>query len=236
MILPAKKFTHLPVETPVVLLEEGKIRRYVLPDGRKYPSVTTVLSELPNEGIEKWKKRKGATKARAIAKAAALRGERLHAALKMYLKNQVPTYATPFTQSLFDKVQPVLNRHVDNIRLIEEPIYSDQLFMAGTPDLIAEWNGELAVIDFKTTHIQKQDKWIERYYCQVGAYGVMFNELFQEKIHKGVLIIVSDDDDFEEPQIFEKPASECFKMLDGYAAKLIKHRESEQANAVVTVH
>lgn len=234
-MLAAKYFTHEPVETPVLRIDnENGYRRYVLPDGRKYPSVTTILGELPNEALVKWKARKGEAKAKLISKAAAYRGELLHSCIQQYLKNEKPDFPNPFIQEMFVKIQPLLHR-IDNIRLVEEPLYSDKLFMAGTPDVIGEWDGQLAVIDFKTTHLIKKESWIGRYYCQVGAYSVMFKELFKKQPTKGVIIIVSDNDEYDDPQIFEKSAHDCVKMLDEYATKLIDHRISEQTKETCTL-
>lgn len=233
----AKQFTHNLVQSPVLVLQDDEMGRYyTLPGGRKYPSVTTVLGELPNEALIKWKKRQGEYKARAIAKAAAHRGHLLHDVLKPYMLNKPVKFLSPFTKELFKKIQPILDGNVNNIRLVEQPLFSDKLGMAGTPDLIAEWNGELAVIDFKTTRILKKEDWIIRYYCQVGAYSIMFNELFGEKVKQNVVIIVSDQEENDIPQTFIKTPKETGKMLSDYIGKLVTHRESEQANAAVTVH
>lgn len=234
-MIPVKHFTHFPVDSPILTIEEGNSRRYILPDGRKYPSVTTILGELPNPALVKWRKRKGEAKAKAITKAAAYRGELLHDIIKKYLRNQKLVFDSPFIQEMFKKVQPLLHK-IDNIRIVEEPLYSDKLYMAGTPDVIGDWDGELSVIDFKTTHILKKESWIIRYYCQVGAYGVMYHELFKKKPKKGVVIIISDDDEYSEPQVFEKANEECIKMLDEYVSKLIEHRKFEQANNEAVVH
>lgn len=231
-----KTFIHKPVETPVLLLEgDGGLRKYVLPDGRKYPSVTSFLGELPNEAIIKWKKRMGEGKAKAIAKAAAYRGTLLHGVIEQYLNNEPKLkYPSPFTKELFKKIQPSLDR-IDNIRLMEEPIYSDQLRLAGTPDCIAEWDGQLATIDFKGSTREKKESWITRYYCQVAAYSVMFGELFGDEPKQNVVVIVSDNDELPEPQIFVKTQKECLGMLQQYASDLIEYKQKQQVSSG-TIH
>lgn len=232
----SKHFTHNPpAYYPELTLIEGERRCYQLPNGARYPSVTNVLGELPAEYLAKWTKRKGEKLANAIREASSLRGERLHKVLNAYLSNHQPEFPTPFTKVLFDKVRLILDKHFDNIRLLEKPLYSDKLFMAGTPDAIGDWDGQLAVIDFKGTHILKKAEWITRYFCQVGAYGEMWRELYGQQPVLGVVIVVSDDDEYEEPQVFEKPHQDCFKMLDAYVTELIAWRNSMKANTS-TVH
>lgn len=218
-------FQHRFVETPILVANttpEGK-RFYTVPGGGEYSSITTMLAELPSKALEDWKKRKGPIKAAKIAKKARDRGTKLHGVIEKYLLNEEFEFVDPFQKALFQQVRSTLH-NIDNIRLIEKPIYSDQLRLAGQPDCIAEYGGVLSVIDFKTSGRLKEDKWITSYYCQGGAYSVMFEERFHEKPEQIVIIVVIEDGVV--PQIFTKDSHECFLMLQDYAQQLVEYRES----------
>lgn len=199
-------------------------RSYQTPTGNVYPSVTTVLKELPNPALDAWRKRVGRKKAEATSKAATDRGTALHKAVEGHLLNQLRQKQDLFIQRLFNQVWPVLNA-VDNIRLIEKSIYSDRMCMAGTPDCIAEYYGVLSVIDFKTATDSKREDWINGYYAQAGAYSMMYNELYGEMPQKCVIIIAVENEAI--PQVFVKDSADCYKLLCQYAKKLIDYRSTQ---------
>ena len=101
--------------------------------------------------------------------------------------------------------------NINNIVGTEIPLYSDVLRIAGTPDCIAEYNGELSVIDFKTSRKPKKEEWIDDYFMQTFAYKLMFEEMTGIAI-KQVVILVACIDQFE-VQVFKKPASDSDKWL-----------------------
>ena len=72
--------------------------------------------------------------------------------------------------------------------------------MAGRVDCIAEYNGELAIIDFKTSTKYKREEWIDDYFAQETAYAIMFQELTGLIPKKLVTIIACETG---EPQVFE---------------------------------
>jgi genome maintenance exonuclease 1 len=216
-------FIHKFVNAPKLIQvtrEDGK-RTYQTPEGNCYPSVTTILGEIPSKGLEIWKKKMGAERAAKISKAATSRGSALHGVVECYLRNQELVFDNPFTRNLFNKIKSTLD-NINNIRLIESALYSNKLRMAGTPDCIGEYGGKLSVIDFKTSTSLKEEKWIGSYYCQTGAYTVMFDELFGERPEQGVIIIAVEEANV--PQVFIKDSKECFYMLREHAEKLIDHR------------
>ncbi len=213
------KFVNAPQLTSTTR-EDGH-RTYLTPEGFSYPSVTTILGELPNKGLDNWRKRVGEKEAARISKAATTRGSNLHLVVEDYLWNRPLEFGNPFTKNLFNKIKTTLD-NINNIRLIEKPLYSNRLKMAGTPDCIAEYGGKLSVIDFKTSTTIKEEKWIGSYYCQTGAYTVMYDELFGEKPEQGVIIIAVEEANI--PQVFIKDSKECFYMLREHAEKVIDHR------------
>ena len=71
-----KSFNHIPLTTqlPEILTETiNKKRYYVTPDGKKYPSITTVLSGRNNEGLVRWRESVGNDVANQIMRTAARR-------------------------------------------------------------------------------------------------------------------------------------------------------------------
>jgi hypothetical protein len=212
-------FNHVPL-TPIELVAEmvdGR-RLYPVPSGGKYPSITTVLSCNPEKkaGIMKWRKRVGEEKANRISNRAATRGTAFHLMCEDYLNNRYDE--TKFKDKhlplmMFKNAKPTLNR-INNIYAQEAALYSDHLEIAGRVDCIAEFDGELSIIDFKTSAEEKKIEWIEDYLIQETAYGCMLYEQYKLKINKIVTIIACESGD---TQVFvETPKKEYLQKLIGY--------------------
>lgn len=190
-------------------------RVYNTPDGRKYPSVTTVLSQVNAAAIKDWRDRVGHELAKQIANRAAGRGTRLHNMTEAYLKND----HSPFngqdliTQEFFKSFKPVLN-DIDNIHCLETPLYSHYLRLAGTVDCIAEYKGVLSVIDFKTASKAKYKDQIHNYFMQCTAYAIMYEELTGIPIPQIAILIAVEDDT---PQVF-------IEKRDNWAKSLLHYR------------
>lgn len=170
----------------------NKGRTYVTPDGNVYPSVTTVLSPYSKDAILEWRSRVGEDEANRISRLAASRGTKLHLACEQYLLNELSPMQIqslmPDTKDLFLKVKPHLDKEIGTIYAIERPMWSDKLRLAGKPDCIAEWNGVLSVVDFKTSTKEKQEDYILNYFMQATAYCEMFEELTGKAINQIVLV------------------------------------------------
>ena len=218
-------FTHRFVTAPQLTsttAADGK-RVYTKPDGTEYTSVTTFLSELPSPGLDAWRKRVGNKEADKISGRATHRGNIIHGYIEDYLMNKPAKPRGLVTKKLFNQVKPELNK-LNNIRLIEQGIYSDKLMLAGRPDVIAEYNGKLAIVDFKGSEKTKDNlNWINNYFCQVGAYAIMYHELFNEPVEITVVLIAVEDANV--PQVVITPVSECVTKLRDYAKQLILHRK-----------
>ena len=163
-------FKHVGCDIDYDLATEtinGK-RFYVTPGGNKYPSVTTITSQYNKQSIMEWRKRVGEEEANRISSKAAGRGTRVHTLCENYLNNQEDYLQKQMPDAIvmFNTLQPLLNEYVNNIHALEVPLYSDYLRTAGRVDCIAEFDGAISVIDFKTSSKPKEDKWIENYYMQ----------------------------------------------------------------------
>jgi CRISPR/Cas system-associated exonuclease Cas4 (RecB family) len=201
-------FIHIPHEFPTLEREsKGGLRWYITPEGKKYPSVTTVLDCADKPGLEKWKAAMGDKKSKRIAAKSAERGTQLHEMCERYIKNEE---FDPFDKynsdaiKMFHQMRMRIKGDLGDVHAQEQAMYSDALGIAGTVDLIGMWKDELTVVDFKTSisDKRKQSEQIQSYLSQCAAYAVMFEEMtgmFPEKI---VILLVSEKGLF--PQVFSE--------------------------------
>ena len=172
-----KKFIHLAnrPELSFGMRTEninGK-RNYVTPSGELYPSITTILGEFSKASIQEWRKRVGETEANKISGKASRRGTSVHSVCESYIKNEDGYFdgQTPNIIELFKTIEPFLER-IDNVHGVELGLYSDHFGVAGRTDLIAEFDGKLSVIDYKTSNRTKKKDWCESYFAQCAFYAV----------------------------------------------------------------
>ena len=214
-------FEHIGIDLGYEDLEAittEKGRRYVMKDGSHYPSITTVLSILSEDGIAAWRKRVGDDVANAISAKASRRGTAVHYMCEDYINNIDPLHKErmPADIETFKSIKPVIDEHINNIYAQEIPLYSNYLKLAGRVDCVAEWDGKLAIIDFKTSRKVKKKEWIDNYFMQAAGYAVMFEEITKTPITKLVILIAVDENP---PQVF-------VEHRDNYIAKLIATRKN----------
>ena len=210
MVGPPVPLTELNAVT-----KTSGMRLYEVSEGRWYPSITTITSHKKKDSILKWRKRVGEAKANKISSQASNRGNKFHGMVECYLKNEgLPKDEThPLASYLFRSAIETLDR-INNIHLLEAPLFSDHLRIAGRVDCIAEFDGELAVIDFKTSTKPKQESWIENYFVQEAAYAAMYYERCGVEVQKVVTIIAVEDGTM---QVIEKRnLNELYKLLQEY--------------------
>ena len=145
-----------------------------------------------------WRARVGEAKANEISRKATTRGTSVHKALEMYLKNEdiSSLEMMPNVKSLFVRMKQELDGKVNNIHCLEDKLYSHELKLAGTVDCIAEHEGVLSVIDFKTSVRLKKKENIENYFMQGAAYATMFTELTSIPIGQVIILIGVDTANF----------------------------------------
>ena len=214
-----KKFIHRDdvgdFEIPEIKIIDGK-RFYVTPDGNAYPSITTVLSLQDKPGLKKWREDVGEKEAKQISQESMRIGTAVHQMCEFYLSNYIIKLKNEDKKIVdtFNRLRFLLG-NINNIVGVEIPLFSDLLRVAGTTDCIAEYNGVLSVIDFKTSRKPKKEVWIDDYYMQTFAYKLMFEEMTGIEI-KQIVILVACVEQFE-VQVFKKPA----KDSDKYLTKLV---------------
>lgn len=191
-------------------------RTYVDPEGNQYPSITTVLGASGKAALEEWKNRVGEKEAAAIGFRAANRGEAVHELIEKYLDNEeLPKVMPHITQSL-NNLKPFLHR-IGTIYAQECPLYSKHLGVAGRVDCVAEFDGKLSIVDFKTSLKPKKKEWISKYFMQETAYAIMWEERTGVPITQLVTIMDVDDG---EPLLFiehrDNWAKQLMQTIDDY--------------------
>ena len=189
------QFTRIEHDIPKlerVTAPDGS-RVYQTPSGRAYPSVTTVTGLLSKEAIMAWRKRVGDEEANRVSNKAAKRGTRVHTLCEDFLSNK-EVMVDMFDHDMWEKFKPLLLR-INNIHALETPLYSDHLEVAGTVDCIAEFDGKVSVIDFKTSKRLKSRDDIHGYFMQCSAYAVAFEELTGIPVSRLVILMAVDDED-----------------------------------------
>jgi genome maintenance exonuclease 1 len=218
------KFKHIGCDIDYDLETEtinGK-RFYKTPEGLLYPSVTTITSQHGKDKIIEWRKRVGEEEANRISTKASNRGTKVHKICENYLNNEEDYARTnpahihktmPDTIAMFKSLQPLLDEHVNNIHALEIPLYSHHLKVAGRVDCIAEYDGKLSIIDFKTSGKLKEESWIKGYFMQCSAYAVMYEERTGIPVSQIVIMIAVDS---EYPQVFIKKRNDYIKDFISY--------------------
>ena len=192
-------FNHICHDLPTLITENvdgGRI--YNTPSGDRYPSVTTVLQAHSAEGIAAWRKKVGDATADRISRTATDRGTSVHSAIEKYLRNEALASVgmMPHAKAVYVHMKKVLDDHVDNIHCLETQLWADELRLGGQVDCIAEYDGKLTVIDFKTSRRLKRKEHIKQYFMQLAAYSVMFTERTGLFVDNGVIIIGVDNCNF----------------------------------------
>jgi len=191
----AKKFNFIDLDKSKLPVTKGKkidgFRFYDI-DGKAYPSITTVLGIQKKAQLQEWRDKIGENVANWEMGRAARRGKATHTLIEQYLKGLTPSERGVLPLGLFRLIKPYVDQ-IDNIHCLETIMYSKELTIAGQVDCIAEYNGKLSVIDFKTANKERQESWIENYFMQTTAYAKMYEEIFGKKIEQIVILLASED-------------------------------------------
>ena len=209
-------FTHTDFKFDEIKTEQinGK-RHYVTPKG-KFPSITTVLSILSRKGIAEWRARVGEAEANKVSTRAARQGTAVHLMCEQYVNNELDAKKfMPHEKAMFNSIKPILDERVDNIVAQEVPLWSSYLGIAGRVDCIAEFDGRLSVIDYKTSGKPKKKEWIGSYFQQASAYCVMFEERTKTPIDQIVIIVA---------------------VADGTSQVFIEKRDNHIMDCIDTIH
>ena len=211
-------FQHVECELPALSRKTIDGVRYYNVNDRPMVSITSVTSHFNKQIFVEWRKRVGDKEADRITKRATSRGTSTHTLIENYLLNKDVEFDKPGPKMLFTQAKKTLQK-INNIYALEKSLYSTELGVAGTVDCIAEYNGELAIIDFKTSKKPKPRNWIEHYFVQAMAYGCMLYEMKDISIKKLVIIMACENG---ECVVYEETdKAKYIKLLGEYIRKFV---------------
>ena len=228
------KFTFKKLdETPLPKTKGKKIDgfRFYEIDGKHYPSITTVLGISKSKELQKWRDSIGEDVANWEMRRAAKRGTATHNLIEQYMKGETPSERSVLPLGMFRLIKPYVDQ-INNIHALEKIMYSKKLTIAGQVDCIAEYNGKLSVIDFKTANKERQESWIENYFLQTCAYAMMYEELYGTEINQLVILIAGEDGSMVPFVKERKPYEEKLGLaIQGF----YKHYEEMNKNKIKVV-
>jgi len=219
-------FTHVNLELPQLERETiDGVRYYKIPSAEelvKFVSITSVTSHFNKEFFANWRKKVGDAEADRITRQATSRGTDTHTLIEQYLRNMdLNSDVLPISEHLFQVALPALKR-INNIYALEGALYSQFLGIAGTVDCIAEFDGELSIIDFKTSKKPKPREWIDHYFVQCCAYACMLHELTGLSVKKFVIIMTCENGDVEIYE--ERNKAKYIRLLTQYIKKFVNDK------------
>ena len=216
-----KKFNHVGCDLQELKTKNinGK-RHYITPNGNKYLSITSLLSQLSKVDIQKWSKRVGEVEANRITTKASRQGTSVHSVCESYIKNEDGYLENrmPNVVELFQSIIPLLDR-IDNVHVIEGALYSDELGLAGRTDLIGEFDNELAVIYYKTSRKKKTWEMCDKYFMQGAFYAHAYEERTGIPIENIIIIMAVEN---EEPLLWRESKSRWLNPLKEVQYKYMK--------------
>ena len=207
-----ERYNYISIDRTTV---DGK-RHYCLPDGKKVPSVTTILDrtkpQKDRDALANWKKNVGEQRAQQITTEAANRGTRMHTYLESYvmMDEMKPLPSNPFAHPSWFMAAEIILQGLVNVNEIwgtEVPVYYSGLY-AGTTDLVGEWKNKPAIMDFKQSNKVKKREYITDYFLQLAAYAQAHNEMHGTAINTGVILMavqpkLLEDQTYTKPQYLE---------------------------------
>ena len=218
--LNLKQFNHLDLDLPNLERETiNGVRYYKIPEEselKRFVSVTSVTSHYNKEKFVAWRQKIGEEKANQITKMSTIRGTGMHFLIENYLLNLEIPDADPLPKFLFGVAKSELDK-IDNIIAIERSLYSNYFKLAGTVDTIAEYNGKLSIIDYKSAEKPKPKEWIENYFVQAAAYCFMLKELTGKEAEQLVIIMACENGEVE--TYVETDIQKYIKLLVKYVKK-----------------
>jgi hypothetical protein len=208
-------------------------RKYVAPDGNKLPSVTTILDATKpleaKKALIEWRRRVGEQKAKEITAEAAGRGTRMHKWLENYvLKGETgEPGSNPYSKQSHQMAHTIISQGLSNCPEFwgtEVSLYFPKVY-AGTTDLVGLHNSDEAILDFKQTNKPKKREWIEDYFLQLTAYANAHNEVYGTKIRKGVILMCSAANEYQEFIVegneFDEWSDRWWKRVEEYYTKFL---------------
>ena len=210
------RFTHLecPDITTIKQVNANGKRHYETPAG-PLVSITTVIHHFTPDGIKQWRENMGEDVANYIMRTSSIRGTRVHKLVDSFLSNESLANITReygvTAVGLFNLMRPALER-ISNIVAVEKRVYSTDpaIMVAGTTDCVADYEGILSIIDFKTSSKMREQDTIDSWMIQATFYALAWECLTGQKISQLVIICATEDGQTE---VFKSEPSEYVERL-----------------------
>jgi hypothetical protein len=188
---------------PFIAREDALTGRiYKVPGFQGVPSVTTILDRTKDKAkLKEWEDRVGKEEADRIKRDAAYVGTHMHATVEAFLANEPLAMGQDWLalkghQMAFTLINSYF-RNIDIVHGFEVALHYDARY-AGTTDMVAEYRGKLAIVDFKQSLRPKRHEWITDYFHQLAAYACAHDRMFGTKIDYGVILIAVQDGSVQE--------------------------------------
>ena len=220
-------FNHVECDLPTLTRKSIDGVRYYNVNDRPMVSITSVTSHFNKHIFVEWRKKVGDAEANRITKRATTRGTATHELIEKHLLNEEVVLDNPSTKMLFTQAKKVL-QNINNIYALEKSLYSNELGVAGTVDCIAEYNGELSIIDVKTAAQPKPREWIENYFVQAAAYACMFYEITDIPVKKLVILMTCENGEVTVYEEYDK--MKYMKLLVKYIEKFVEDKLNGNQN------
>ena len=181
--------------------------RHYIVNQHRLPSVSTILSLTKTEeekaGLASWKARIGEKAAQQITTSAAANGTKMHSILESYLRGRENLELLDFEEEndLAQKMADLIvaegiNGKLDEIHGVEcNLFYDDPKGFAGTADLIATYESQLSICDFKQKNSIMKESYssFHTYMLQLSAYSLCHDKIFGSTITQGVILLATKD-------------------------------------------
>ncbi len=209
-------------------IQTSKGRQYTDGQGEPVPSVTTILGDTGDKtALIAWRKRVGEAEATRISTESAGLGTKVHNSLEKFILNEEwDKFGTNHVSQLAktmvtEMIEKGLSK-IDELYGVEVGLIAEGLY-AGTSDAIGKWEGDEAIIDFKTAKKIKKREWIEDYFMQGCAYALAHNEMFGSNIKKVAILMVDREGKYAdfviEGEEFEEYCDKWSNRLADYYSK-----------------
>jgi len=158
--------------------------RYYLRDGKRYPSITTILDRMGDKSaLDAWRARVGEEEAERVRQHAAIVGDAVHSRMEGYALTAEWDDPDPLSEGAISirehmgRLTRAFSAHVEEVYAVEARLLSTVLGAAGTVDLVCKWDGKLAIVDYKTKGKPMHPLALDRYYMQAAFYSVCWKEM-----------------------------------------------------------
>ncbi len=196
-------FRHEIIELPKCILDESKgAHIYTTPNGKKLDSVTTMLNKTKpardKKQLTAWRQRMGNPVAQYIMNTAAIIGTETHKLNENYINmERYPSNYSLLSYAHHRNFVPFMKK-IKNVFGVEPKLFSEKMGLAGTADLVAQYDGKLSIIDYKTKRSKQKKEWMTDYFIQTAAYAKMWEELTGKPIEQLVILVSSEQNTFQE--------------------------------------